>query len=99
MAILEIPPMGRGSGGVTGVSRSFVLEVAKKGVTVNVVIPGFVRTRMTVKVDQRNVENILSQVPMGRSAEPEEIASMVTYLVDRHTYITRQVFMVNRGRV
>jgi len=84
--------------GNVGFSKSLALEVAGKGVTVNVVIPGYVRTRMTQRVDKKNISRIVSQIPMGRPGKPEEIASMLTYLAIHGTYITRQVIMVNGGR-
>lgn len=89
---------GAGKGAIVGFSKSLALEVAKRGITVNVVVPGFVRTKMTGHVENKNIDNILADVPMGRAGEAEEIASMVTYLVDRGTYVTRQVIMVNGGR-
>ncbi len=89
---------GAGKGAIVGFSKSLALEVAKRGITVNVVVPGFVRTKMTGHVENKNIDNILADVPMGRAGEAEEIASMVTYLVDRGTYVTRQVMMVNGGR-
>jgi 3-oxoacyl-[acyl-carrier protein] reductase len=89
---------GAGKGAIVGFSKSLALEVARKGITVNVVVPGFVKTKMTGHVESKNIEHILADVPMGRAGEAEEIASMVTYLVDRGTYVTRQVIMVNGGR-
>ncbi len=89
---------GAGKGAIVGFSKSLALEVAKRGITVNVVVPGFVRTKMTGHVENKNIDNILADVPTGRAGEAEEIASMVTYLVDRGTYVTRQVMMVNGGR-
>ena len=69
---------GAGKGAIVGFSKSLALEVAKRGITVNVVVPGFVRTKIHGHVENKNIENILTDVPMGRSGEAEEIASMVT---------------------
>ena len=89
---------GAGKGAILGFSKSLALEVAKRGITVNVVVPGYVKTKMTGHVEDKNIEHILTDVPMGRAGEAEEIASMVSDLVDRGTYVTRQVIMVNGGR-
>ncbi|MBR5973441.1 MAG: 3-oxoacyl-ACP reductase FabG [Paludibacteraceae bacterium] len=82
-------------GAVMAATKALAQEVARKGVTVNAVAPGFVRTDMTHDLD----ESILkAQIPMNRFGEPEEIAATVGFLVsDAASYITGQTISVNGG--
>ena len=71
---------------------------AGRGVTVNAVAPGFVRTEMTAAMSEDALKQGVSTVPMGRMAEPEEIAEAVCFLAgDRAAYITGTVLSVNGG--
>ena len=73
-------------------------EVVKKGVTVNTVSPGYVRTDMVKAIRPDVLESIVQQIPMGRLAEPEEIASLVAYLAsDEAGYITGANISINGG--
>ena len=66
--------------------------------TVNAVAPGFVRTEMTAAMNEAALSEGLKSVPMGRMAEPEEIAEAVAFLAsDRAAYITGTVLSVNGG--
>ncbi len=84
--------------GLVGFSRSLALEVARRGITVNVVAPGFIETDMTAALPEKAREALLSRVPMGRAGTPEEVAHAVVFLAsDRASYITGTVLHVNGG--
>ena len=75
--------------GLIGFSKSLAREVASRGITVNVVAPGFIETDMTRALSDEQRTAILSQVPANRLGEPEEIANAVAFLVsDDAAYIT-----------
>ncbi|MBO4530243.1 MAG: 3-oxoacyl-ACP reductase FabG [Paludibacteraceae bacterium] len=82
-------------GAVMAATKALAQEVARKGVTVNAVAPGFVRTDMTHDLDESTLK---AQIPMNRFGEPEEIAATVGFLVsDAASYITGQTISVNGG--
>ena len=84
--------------GVIGMTKSMARELAGRGIRVNAVAPGFVETPMTEKLSETAREAGLAQVPMGRFAKPEEIASAVCFLAsDEASYITGQVLHVDGG--
>ncbi len=81
-----------------GFSKSLALEVAKKGITVNTVSPGYVGTAMVKAIKQDILDKIVAQVPMGRLGEPNEIANAVGYLVSEDArYITGANIAINGG--
>ena len=84
--------------GMYGFSKSLALEVAKKGITVNTVSPGYVGTTMVMAIREEIRNQIVAQVPMNRLGTPEEIAGAVSYLVsDEGRYITGANIAINGG--
>ncbi|MBI4573322.1 MAG: 3-oxoacyl-[acyl-carrier-protein] reductase [candidate division NC10 bacterium] len=84
--------------GLFGFTKTLALETARKGITVNAVAPGFVRTEMTEKISPEIIERILDQIPMRRFAEPHEISRVVVFLAqEESSYITGQIYGINGG--
>jgi len=85
-------------GGITAMLRPIAAEVAREGVTVNAVSPGYIATEMLGEIDPAGVEATLRLVPMRRYGKPEEIAAAMAFLAsDDAAYITGQVLRVNGG--
>jgi 3-oxoacyl-[acyl-carrier protein] reductase len=85
-------------GGLISLTRTLAREVAKKGVTVNAVAPGFIATDMTAKVPESVLEQVRQMTPVGRLGEAEEVAHAVRFLASpRSAYITGEVINVNGG--
>lgn len=84
--------------GLNGMTRVLATEMATKGITVNAVAPGFIKTAMTADISAEKTKAIVDAIPMGRMGEPKDIANMVSFLMsDKSSYITGQVFHVNGG--
>ncbi|CDL79770.1 3-oxoacyl-(acyl-carrier-protein) reductase [Xenorhabdus cabanillasii JM26] len=84
--------------GVIGFSKSLAREVASRGITVNVIAPGFIETDMTRALTDDQRAGILSQVPANRLGDAKEIASAVAFLAsDEAAYITGETLHVNGG--
>ncbi|HEY8331181.1 MAG TPA: beta-ketoacyl-ACP reductase [Pseudomonas sp.] len=84
--------------GIHGFSMALAREVASKGVTVNTISPGYIRTEMTAVIREDVMEKIVSGIPVGRLGQPEEIASMIAWLAsDEGAYATGADFSVNGG--
>lgn len=84
--------------GVIGFSKSMAREVASRGITVNVVAPGFIDTDMTKVLSDEQKEAIFKDVPANRLGQPEEIAGTVAFLAsDVAAYITGETINVNGG--
>lgn len=84
--------------GLIGLTKSVARELAPRGVTVNAVAPGFVRTDMTAALPEQVVERYEGQIPLGRLAGPEEVAGVVRFLVsDAAAYVTGEVIRVDGG--
>ena len=84
--------------GMVGMSKSLAYEVASRGITVNVVAPGFIATAMTDKLADDRKEAILAQIPAGRMGAAEDIASAVAFLAsDGSGYVTGSTLHVNGG--
>jgi acetoacetyl-CoA reductase len=84
--------------GMHGFSKALAQEVVKKGVTVNTLSPGYVNTEMVRAIKPEILQNIVASIPMGRLAEPEEIAGLIAYLCsDEAGYITGANISINGG--
>ena len=84
--------------GMIGFCKSLAQEVASRGITVNVVAPGFIETPMTEMLDEKQREKLLGQVPVGRLGTPDEVASAVIYLATSEaSYLTGSTLHVNGG--
>ena len=82
--------------GLVGAARSLAREVGSRGICVNVIAPGFVETDMTAVLDDAQRSAILGGIPLGRYAQPAEIADVVSFL-SASTYITGAVIPVDGG--
>ncbi len=82
--------------GLVGAARSLAREVGSRGISVNVIAPGFVETDMTAELDDAQRSAILSGIPLGRYAQPAEIADVVSFLASA-SYITGAVIPVDGG--
>ncbi len=81
--------------GVIGATKALAQEVARRGVTVNAVAPGFIRTDMTQDLNEQELKNL---IPMKRFGEPDEVADAVVFLASRKaSYITGEVMSINGG--
>jgi 3-oxoacyl-[acyl-carrier protein] reductase len=86
--------------GLLGLTKSLALELGREGVRVNAVAPGWTNTRMTADFDAVTRERIEDRNPLGRFAEPEEIADAVLFLAsDAATYINGHELRVDGGQV
>jgi NAD(P)-dependent dehydrogenase (short-subunit alcohol dehydrogenase family) len=97
-----IVPYGTLKGGVTSFTRGLAIELAPHGVRVNAIAPGYVRTAMTGALleDEQQLARVHSRIPLGRVADPEEIASAAVFLLSpAASYITGEVLNVDGGQV
>lgn len=86
--------------GVIGFTKTCAKEMAPRGINVNAIAPGFIKTAMTDILPDNIKESMISDIPMGRMAEPQEVANVVAFLVsDLADYVTGQVINVDGGMV
>ena len=86
--------------GVIGFSKSAAKELASRGITVNAVAPGFIGTDMTADLPESVKEKALSDIPLDRAGQPEDVANAVLFLAsEQASYITGQVVHVDGGMV
>jgi 3-oxoacyl-[acyl-carrier protein] reductase len=84
--------------GLVGLARSLARELGSRGITANVVAPGFVETDMTAVLGDERQAEILRQVPLGRMATPDEVAAVVRWVAsDEAAYVTGAVIPVDGG--
>jgi 3-oxoacyl-[acyl-carrier protein] reductase len=84
--------------GLIGLARSVARELGGRGVTANVIAPGYVDTDMTADLSDKRREEMMAAIPVGRTAKPEEIAKAVAFLAsDDAAYITGAVLPVDGG--
>ncbi|NDU93129.1 MAG: SDR family oxidoreductase, partial [Ferrovum sp.] len=86
--------------GMHGFTKSLALEVARKGVTVNTISPGYIGTKMVTAIPQEILEaKILPQIPVGRLGKPEEVAGLIVYLASEEAaFITGANISINGGQ-
>ena len=81
-----------------GLTRSMARELGSRGITVNGIAPGYLRTEMSHGLDGGQLDQIVRRTPSGRLGEPEDIARVCQFLTDpRNTYLTGQVLVVDGG--
>jgi 3-oxoacyl-[acyl-carrier protein] reductase len=84
--------------GMIGFARSAARELGSRGITANVVAPGFVETDMTAALSDDQRDKVLRQIPLGRYASTDEVAGVITFLAsDAAAYITGAVIPVDGG--
>ncbi len=84
--------------GIIAMSKSLAIEYAKKNINVNCISPGFIKTAMTDKIDEKFKDIITSKIPSGRLGEPEDIANAVLFLASNQSdYINGETLHVNGG--
>ena len=84
--------------GLVGLARSLARELGSRGITSNVVAPGFVDTDMTAALGEARRAELAASIPLGRTASPEEVAAVVAFLAaDASSYVTGAVLPVDGG--
>jgi acetoacetyl-CoA reductase len=86
--------------GMHGFTKALALEVARKGVTVNTISPGYIGTKMVTSIPKEVLESkIIPQIPMGRLGKPEEVAGLVAYLASNEAaFVTGANIAINGGQ-
>ena len=85
--------------GMHGFTKSLAMELASKNITVNTVSPGYTGTEMVRKIPQEVLDKIVGQIPVGRLAEPKEVAELVLYLAsEKAAFITGANLSINGGQ-
>ncbi|OAG93389.1 3-oxoacyl-[acyl-carrier-protein] reductase [Ferroacidibacillus organovorans] len=86
--------------GLVGLTKTLARELAARKVTVNVIAPGYITTRMTESIAPELSEKMAEQIPLGRLGQPGDVAALIRFLAgDRASYITGQVLQVDGGLV
>ena len=84
--------------GIIAMSKSLAIEYAKKNININCISPGFIKTAMTDKIDEKFKDIIVSKIPSARLGEPDDIANAVIFLCsDQSSYINGETLHVNGG--
>jgi len=84
--------------GIIGFTKSVAREFASRGITANVVAPGYIQTEMTDKLEEKTQEIILKNIPLGRLGTPEDVAGVCVFLASNQAdYITGQTILIDGG--
>ena len=84
--------------GIIAMSKSLAIEYSKKNININCISPGFIKTAMTEKIDDKFKEMIISKIPSARLGDPEDIANAVLFLAsEQSNYINGETLHVNGG--
>ena len=84
--------------GIIAMSKSLAMEYAKKNININCISPGFIKTAMTDKIDEKYKESIISKIPSARLGDPDDIANAVLFLASNQSdYINGETLHVNGG--
>ena len=84
--------------GIVAMSKSLAIEYAKKNININCISPGFIKTAMTDRIDDKFRENIISKIPSARLGDPDDIANAVIFLTSSQSdYINGETLHVNGG--
>ncbi|MDP6685852.1 MAG: 3-oxoacyl-[acyl-carrier-protein] reductase [Candidatus Omnitrophota bacterium] len=84
--------------GIIGLTKSVAKELAPRGITVNAIAPGFIKTEMTSKLPEEVQKNMLSAIPLGRFGGPKDVANLALFLSsESSSYITGQVIQIDGG--
>ncbi len=84
--------------GIIAMSKSLAIEYAKKNININCISPGFIKTAMTDKIDEKFREAIISKIPSARLGDPEDVANAVLFLASNQSdYINGETLHVNGG--
>ena len=84
--------------GIIGLTKSVAKELAPRGVCVNAIAPGFIKTEMTARLPEETIKRMLSAIPLGRLGEPKDVANLALFLSsESSSYITGQVIQVDGG--
>jgi len=84
--------------GIVAMSKSLAIEYARKNININCISPGFIKTTMTEKIDEKFKEVIISKIPSARLGDPDDIANAVLFLTSEHSdYINGETLHVNGG--
>ena len=84
--------------GIVAMSKSLAIEYAKKNININCISPGFIKTEMTDKIEEKFKEAIISKIPSSRLGKPEDVANAVLFLAsDQSNYINGETIHVNGG--
>lgn len=85
--------------GIIGFTKSLALETAQKGITVNAIAPGYIRTDMVSAVKPDILDKIIARIPVGRLGEPEDVANAVSFLANQKTsFMTGSTITLNGGQ-